>query len=218
MLLYHFTTAQHGLDDIDRRRLKIATIQDLNDPFELLCVDLSDERVRLGMNRWKAGIAEKYGMLCFSKTWGNPVQWSHYAQKNTGLCLGFNVADESLFRVTYSKLRSVEEANHLIANGTGNIELMRKFLSTKFSHWRYEQEYRVFVDLVDIDPVTKMHYCYFNEKMTLARVIIGAHSDVERAQVAAVLKDYEQPIQVINARLAFRQFKVVTQHDRRLWA
>jgi hypothetical protein len=29
MRLYHFTTARYGLDNIDRRRLKIATIPDL---------------------------------------------------------------------------------------------------------------------------------------------------------------------------------------------
>lgn len=34
--VYHFVGPDHGLDDIRRRRLKIATIADLNDPFELL--------------------------------------------------------------------------------------------------------------------------------------------------------------------------------------
>jgi len=53
MRLYHFTTAQYGLDNIDRRRLKIATIPDLNDPYELLCFDMSDKEFRWSMNGFK---------------------------------------------------------------------------------------------------------------------------------------------------------------------
>lgn len=38
MLFYHFTKGKYGLEDIRLRRLKIATINQLNDPFELLGV------------------------------------------------------------------------------------------------------------------------------------------------------------------------------------
>lgn len=43
MRVYHFVNAEFGLDDIRRRRLKIATLNDLNDPFELFGVHLGDE-------------------------------------------------------------------------------------------------------------------------------------------------------------------------------
>ena len=73
MTIYHFVPASYGLENIKRRRLKIATIPDLNDPFELLCVDLSDKELRIGMHNWKRDMGGQYGMLCFSKTWRNPV-------------------------------------------------------------------------------------------------------------------------------------------------
>jgi hypothetical protein len=38
MRVYHFTKAVHGLEAIRRRRLKIARISELNDPFEFLQV------------------------------------------------------------------------------------------------------------------------------------------------------------------------------------
>jgi hypothetical protein len=37
MRVYHFINEEYGLDDLRRRRLKIATILELNDPFETLC-------------------------------------------------------------------------------------------------------------------------------------------------------------------------------------
>jgi hypothetical protein len=41
--LYHFTAAKFALDDLQHARLKIAQISDLNDPFELRCMDTSGE-------------------------------------------------------------------------------------------------------------------------------------------------------------------------------
>jgi hypothetical protein len=44
MRVFHFVPAKHGLSDIRHRRLKIATLRELNDPFEFLGVDLRDQR------------------------------------------------------------------------------------------------------------------------------------------------------------------------------
>lgn len=41
MRVYHFLDRKYGLDDIRRRRLKIATLDDLNDPFEMLAMTLT---------------------------------------------------------------------------------------------------------------------------------------------------------------------------------
>jgi hypothetical protein len=35
MRLYHYLSEKHALDDLENKRLKIARIEDLNDPFEL---------------------------------------------------------------------------------------------------------------------------------------------------------------------------------------
>ena len=36
MLVYHLLTAEHALNDIENRRIKIAEIDQLNDPFDLV--------------------------------------------------------------------------------------------------------------------------------------------------------------------------------------
>ena len=41
MRVYHFLSEQFGMDDLLKKRLKIATLNDLNDPFELFAVSLS---------------------------------------------------------------------------------------------------------------------------------------------------------------------------------
>ena len=41
--LYHFISADHALDDIAKRRLKIFEIDQLNESFELWCVNQKDQ-------------------------------------------------------------------------------------------------------------------------------------------------------------------------------
>jgi hypothetical protein len=42
--LYHYLDACWALDDIKRRRLKLASLVDLNDPYEFACVYSTDQR------------------------------------------------------------------------------------------------------------------------------------------------------------------------------
>lgn len=130
---------------------------------------------------------------------------------------GFDIADETLFKVQYRDIRSSKEAERIVREQHGTQEDIRKILSTKYRHWQYEQEYRIYVDLLDIDPVTKLHFANFGPQMVLREVIIGARSTVERAQVAAVLRDLGGKVEVKNARLGFSRYEVVSQNDPALW-
>src|ERR1035441_3016297 len=93
--LYHFTSADHALDDLRNRRLKIAQFDDLNDPFELRSVDLSGAGHAAALDQFKAETARDYGLLCFSEEWNNILLWSHYADQHRGVCLGFDVSGSS---------------------------------------------------------------------------------------------------------------------------
>src|ERR1700690_489805 len=102
MRVYHFINKEYGVEDLRRRRLKIAMLNELNDPFEFYGVDLSDENIRRGFKKMKDELSLTNGLLCFSRDWHNPVQWSHYADKHRGLCLGFEVPTEPFGAVNYS--------------------------------------------------------------------------------------------------------------------
>ena len=73
MLVYHFTNAQYGIDALSSRQIKISRISDLNDPFELLGTDISDQRLRKAFLAMNKDLSKKYGLLCFSQDWRNPL-------------------------------------------------------------------------------------------------------------------------------------------------
>ena len=67
MRVYHFLPANWALDDIRRKRIKISVIDELNDPFELWCVEQPDKRLRQALRGFKAEMVARFGMICFSK-------------------------------------------------------------------------------------------------------------------------------------------------------
>ena len=44
--VYKFTTAKYGITNIRDHRLKLSTIDDLNDPFDLALLDMTDPDIR----------------------------------------------------------------------------------------------------------------------------------------------------------------------------
>ena len=151
MRVYHFVNKEYGLDNIRRRRLKIATLNELNDPFELFGVEFSEPSLRTAFRVMKNELAQNRGLLCFSKGWSNPVQWSHYADKHKGLCLGFDVPDIHLGKVNYSRNRLVADIEKLKKTRQLSEKLLTKMMFTKYYHWKYENEVRSFVTLDEVD-------------------------------------------------------------------
>ena len=209
MRIYHFLDSHYGLENISHKRLKISRIIDLNDPFELLGVDLHDQEMRSALNRTKEQLASNRGLICFSATWRNPVQWGHYADKHKGLCLGFDIPDDLLMKVTYTQKRLKLPSNI-------DENFMKKILSTKFTHWRYEKEYRVFLSLSN--NIGGLYFKEFSNDLKLKQVIVGCESCVSRSQISEALSDYEYEVEVFKARPAFRSFKIVRQKKEVLWA
>ena len=208
MRVYHFLNKKYGLESLKKRRLKIAEIMSLNDPFELLSINLSDPLLRRTFNETKVALSNKRGILCFSKDWRNPVQWAHYSDKHKGICIGFDVPDDHLAKVNYAR-------NRLRPRNEIDEQFMLKVLSTKFSHWRYEQEYRVFISLED--KTGDYYFKYFSGELTPKQVIVGAMSDISRADIDQALGDMKADIEVFKARPAFRTFRIVKQLKESLW-
>jgi hypothetical protein len=105
MRVYHILPAKYAIEDLERRRLKIARLDDLNDPFELMSCELPTPAHREAFQHYKASVARRYGALCFSRAWKNPVLWSHYGDKHKGICLGFDVPDEAIRPIIYTATR-----------------------------------------------------------------------------------------------------------------
>ncbi|WP_424947682.1 DUF2971 domain-containing protein [Candidatus Spongiihabitans sp.] len=144
MRVYKFLNKKYGLEALRDKRLKISNIMDLNDPFEFLGVELSNKHDRRSFEGLKCHLSKKYGLLCFSESRKNPVQWAHYAEEYKGLCLGFDIPEtnKNLLKVRYVENRFRSPKNKEDANN-----FMDKLLTRKFLHWKYEQEYRCFEPL-----------------------------------------------------------------------
>lgn len=208
MRVYHFLNKEYGLKDLREKRLKISNIMELNDPFEFFCLELSDREFRASIKAGKKEAAKMGGVICFSANWKNPVQWSHYADRHKGLCLGFDVPSKFLEKVIYVKDR-IPHNGELDESKT--IELMK----TKYIDWKYEEEYRAFVPLEEEE--SGIYYSDFSDSLKLKRVIVGAESKITRKDLNAALGEIVSEIEVLKARPAFKTFEMTRNKNEALW-
>ena len=119
--------------------------------------------------------------------------------------------------VTYSAKRLWPNIEKIEGGGVEAKDAMLKVLSTKYSHWRYENEIRCYLTLKTKDPVNGLYFCNFSDKLVLKEVIVGACSTVMRSELNEALGDMAESVTTFKARLAFGSFTVVKQMNRSLW-
>jgi hypothetical protein len=73
MRAYHFLAAHFALGSLALRRSRLSRYEDLNDPFELFAADVREENIRPAVKAMKKHFNQTQGILCFSRTWDNPV-------------------------------------------------------------------------------------------------------------------------------------------------
>lgn len=53
MKIYHYLSSEFALKNLENRRIKISRLDELNDPFELVAVNHTDNEQRLIWDEWK---------------------------------------------------------------------------------------------------------------------------------------------------------------------
>ena len=208
MRVYYLTGAQYGISNIALSRLKVSRFSELNDPFELLGVNLADKEKRGAFRRTKEELDRKKGMLCFSRDWKNPVLWGHYAEKHTGIALGFDIPDTYLLSVIYAK-KLLDADLHIESDRPGKV-LVDRLIRTKFYDWKYENEVRLFVDLDHDTAEGGKYFCDFSDdNLRLREAILGPKCDLPIAGVRDLLAKQGSDAVVIKARIAFTRFEVL---------
>ncbi|MEW8024894.1 MAG: DUF2971 domain-containing protein [Candidatus Thiodiazotropha sp.] len=208
MRVYYLTSEEHAISNIQLRRIKVSLIDDLNDPFELLAIHMGDREQRKIWGEFRKYFTTKAGLVCFSSQWKNPVMWSHYGDKHKGICLGFDVDDKILKKVTYLKSRMKYQIGSFFSGHKITPEILNEVVRYKFKEWWYEREYRGIVPLKEKD-ISGLYFVDFNKDFMLREVIIGARSALVPKQFSQMLSEYDQQVTVKKARLAFRSFTVV---------
>jgi hypothetical protein len=157
----------------------------------------------------KEQFGRRLGLLCFSRNWKNPVLWSHYAEKHTGICLGFDADDVVPVTYTAGRPHFAGKLSDLTDDFTG------RWLSTKFKGWEYEDEVRTLVPLHEANEQSGLHYRSFGPHLQLKQVIVGPLCAVTAGLQRAIGR-HAAEIDILKARLAFRSFGV-TRDKHRFW-
>jgi hypothetical protein len=87
------------------------------------------------------------------------------------------------------------------------FEIVRKMLFTKFKHWQYEHEIRVWAPLQHED--NGLYFLEFDEKPRIVEVIIGARCKVPRSEIEKALGPTANQVKIIKARAAYDRFEMV---------
>jgi hypothetical protein len=202
MRVYKFLSAHFGLKSLKEKRLKISTLDDLNDPFELIPYNLSNHKQRWALRATRDHLTHDSGMLCFSATWRDPVLWAHYAEKHQGLCLGFEIPDGD------EHFRKIEYVSRRMPFPKKPTRIDSEFmLFTKYDSWEYEEEVRAFVALNDKED--GLYFKEFDETLKLVMAIAGARCKLSKSEITQALGPLASQVRVIKARPGFTKFEIV---------
>ena len=204
--IYYFTPQKYALDNLKEKHLKVSRFSKCNDPFEIAAVNLKNETLRCEYLRWLDWMGKKNGMLCFCRTWRNPVMWSHYADNHKGVCYGFDVHPEKFIDVRYVSERLYPNlTNENFLSYVGEAQMTELF-ATKFIHWSYEEEVRLLIEFSEDVSDCQFQFHPFSAGMKLKEVILGPKSEIKASEVEEAYTD--NGIDIFISRLAFERFEV----------
>ncbi|MGX0890930.1 hypothetical protein AB7M22_002938 [Pseudomonas sp. ADAK2 TE3594] len=206
--LYHFTTAEYGIQNIQRERLKIARVMELNDPFEMHSFDVKDRTLRRGLKKFKEDFSKKVGFLSFSRSLSSPVQWAHYSDKHKGICLGFDVALDRAAAIRYIDQR-IDLGELIKVNGFSERLVMAVLYGSKYHHWSYEEEFRMLASLSNGVEENGLYFLPFGGNLVLREVVVGCQSKIKLNEIEKALGVQKGVVDIYKVRPAFGTYSMV---------
>ncbi len=212
--LYHFASAKNALYDIQNRKLKIAQLDDLNDPFELRSVNLCNRRHALAFDGndaveftgYLADMARRFGVLCFSEKKDDLLQWAHYADRHKGICLGFDIGSDGKF----GPVQYRDKRFPFPKKKERDVDFSWRLLSTKSVHWKYENEWRVFLSIgtptVDKCTGRVLYFVDFGPDLILREVMLGARNMNTAKDIRQALSGYSETVEIRRMHLSCGNF------------
>jgi hypothetical protein len=193
--VYKYTPAEYGISDLTDSRLKVATIADLNDPFDLCPLDTTHPAIAKAAEALTLDLWKKAGILCFSRNWDNLLMWSHYGASHKGMCLGFDIPEgepgnnydtDVLYQSNLLQIRRQEDLNNDLAD---------RLQRTKHESWSYEQEVRMFVGLDDPPDAKGLNWLEFGPRLILKEIIVGAQcSPTHSKDIEAAVRPFGEAV------------------------
>lgn len=212
-IYYHFLPSYYATDDLERRRIRISTLDTLNDPFEMMPYRRYEFKERQPYNKVFRVISKKWGLLCFSQSWHEQLLWAHYADKHMGIALGFDILKDEILKVRYDS--DPIRTKHKLTNDPRDNE--EKFLSlakVKYQEWKYEKEYRILVKLKDCEPekdkkTGKLNYFLkFGDRLKIKEIVLGCRFNHEKENENVSRLAKQLGAEVIPARPGWEDYKI----------
>ena len=211
---YKFYSAKWGLEALRHRRLKISTDVDINDPFEFLATG-PRRNERLAASRFRKEFFRQNGIISFSRTWHQPLLWSHYGENHRGIAIGFDLYPKIWRPVIYTSERlnwqEFNSKNKFIEGAADFSDAMR---TVKFSAWVYEDEVRIFPRIDESIHQDGLFFSSFSDIGELREIIIGAQYENDQDTALHEILARKR-ISIKTARLAFNDFSVRMQKDKK---
>lgn len=215
MRVYHFVSSVYAISNLALKRLKVSQYNQLNDPFELLAATPADPVHQQAHKRFLNQMHASTGAICFSSGWSNPLLWGHYADKHSGMALGFDVPDGVCEKITYRPDRVKIEIDPTTGNVVDGESAMRQLLLTKFSDWKYEKEYRSFYDLDTLQKEGGNYFVGFSPDLILKEVVLGWKCEHSISEIKQLLGSDAAKVKVVKASIDPMKFKVVKTNTAR---
>jgi len=176
---------------------KIGRLRELNDPLDCQpsIIFAGDKKQDAESTKgWLEQIQNEYGVLCYSAKITDPVIWSHYADRHTGIALGFeadySVANYEVMKYQNSRrkitLKEITRTSLFPTRAQYIANTISKGFTVKAESWGYEEEYRSFIEL-DRCEMRGTHYFFPIRKEHLKQVVLGVNCSLSKEDIFRVL-------------------------------
>lgn len=178
---YNFLSSKDAIDDLENEWIKVSTLNELNDPFELEPYLRYDFKDRHAFHNIRRRISKKWGILCFSDNWNEPILWSYYADKHKGIAIGFNILQDKVLRVDYSSDPKRQKIK-LMNDKNTDEKLFLDLAKVKYKKWEYENEYRILIKLKECIPKKKrdLYLIRFGNRLKVRKIVLGCKFNHEK--------------------------------------
>lgn len=229
-IVYHFSSYDIALNEILlKQSLKFSNPKTFNDPFDcnerLLKVNINKNNIASAFaetekkySRQKRREMEKklhdpntlprllknkkkdYKLSCFSKIYNEVLMWSHYANKHSGICIGFDFPHLYPDKFILCPVKYLNEIK-LLDGETDTNRILLYWMTTKSERWIYEQEIRAVALSKNTDNFEFINY----DKERIKEIIFGCNVTINQIENAMnLIKESELPFE----KITFKRMKV----------
>lgn len=193
-----------GLDDF----LEFLKKRDLHKPeLENELRMIGEETFKKSTNETLLSCRSTYGIFCTSKINDSTLMWSHYADKHTGVCIGFKVPTMSgpTITVEVKYEDEIKPMEHSFETSGTSV----RWMCCKSKVWAYEEEVRMIdISYNGIFPFHKSNLCEIYFGVATPQDEIEGLKAIIKQKGYPITKSGKMYINKFDFKLAIEEYKL----------